>query len=518
MTDATAIEDAPQTLALTPEEALRTAMQWHQQGQLEQARILYERVTAIAPELAETWHFLGLLHYQLGAHAQGMDLVRQSLQRAPAYADAWSNLGNMRCDQGEIEPAVAAYREAVRLAPERLEFSNNLGLALKLQGQHEEAERLWRDNLARAPEQPLAYDHLGQLCLERGELDEARRLLETATRLNPDFPAAFRHLGLVLSAQEHHEQAATAFARAVELGANAYLDLAKALREQGLIDAAIGAYRQALDIGARDAMVYYHLVMLLNARGRGTEALEMCQAWLEAEPDNSVAQHMLAAIGGAPCPERASDAYVQSVFDGFAGSFEQRLKQLRYRAPELVADLLTRSAAQPHFATLLDAGCGTGLCAPLLRPLAERLVGVDLSTGMLEKAASKQLYDELIAGELTAFLTQKPQQFDAIVCADTLVYFGDLSECLRAAARALTPDGLLVATLEQDESADRYRLQGHGRYGHSSGYLEEQLQHAGLTLIALETVVLRREMAEDVTGLLFCAQAPAPSESADFPI
>ena len=35
---------------------------------------------------------------------------------------------------------------------------------------------------------------------------------------------------------------------------------------------------------------------------------------------------------------------------------------------------------------VLDAGCGTGLCGPLLRPYAKRLVGVDLSSGMLERA------------------------------------------------------------------------------------------------------------------------------------
>ena len=45
---------------------------------------------------------------------------------------------------------------------------------------------------------------------------------------------------------------------------------------------------------------------------------------------------------------------------------------------------------------ILDAGCGTGLCGPLLKPWARRLVGVDLSGGMLEKARALQLYDEHI--------------------------------------------------------------------------------------------------------------------------
>ncbi|MCX4239251.1 class I SAM-dependent DNA methyltransferase [Paraliomyxa miuraensis] len=53
---------------------------------------------------------------------------------------------------------------------------------------------------------------------------------------------------------------------------------------------------------------------------------------------------------------------------------------------------------------VLDAGCGTGLCAPLLRPLARTLVGVDLSGKMLDQARRRGGYDELIEAELTEML------------------------------------------------------------------------------------------------------------------
>ena len=39
---------------------------------------------------------------------------------------------------------------------------------------------------------------------------------------------------------------------------------------------------------------------------------------------------------------------------------------------------------------IVDAGCGTGLLAPHLRPYARRLVGVDLSPKMLEKARAME--------------------------------------------------------------------------------------------------------------------------------
>ena len=79
---------------------------------------------------------------------------------------------------------------------------------------------------------------------------------------------------------------------------------------------------------------------------------------------------------------------------------------------------------------VLDAGCGTGLCGPLLKPYAEILVGVDLSPKMLAKALGRQVYEELIETELVAYLGQRTASFDLIVSADTLIYFGELRSFL----------------------------------------------------------------------------------------
>ena len=55
---------------------------------------------------------------------------------------------------------------------------------------------------------------------------------------------------------------------------------------------------------------------------------------------------------------------------------------------------------------VLDAGCGTGLCGPLIAPYARRLVGVDLSERMLDQARARNVYDELVRRELTAYLRE----------------------------------------------------------------------------------------------------------------
>jgi len=493
---------------VTPAEAIQVALSWHSEGRLAEARILCARVLAVEPDNAEALHFLGLLQYQLGDLEDGIGYVRRALKVAPGYAAAHSNLGNMLLEQGDLDGAEQAYRRALELAPGHVDAKNNLGLLLKRHGRVAEAKRIYREVIAQAPDHPMAYNNLGNLLAESGHLEEAIALLERAVSLTPEFAQAFRNLGHALSEQQQPAAAAKANQRAAELGAEAYLGLAAALRKQGLIDEAISAYRKVIAIGGRQAIAFNILGMLLTTQQRHEEAAEVFRQWLDWDPDNPVARHMLAACRQASVPSRASDAYVQTVFDGFASAFDQRLHDLEYRAPELVAELLGRQQADATASLrILDAGCGTGLCAPLLRPYASRLTGVDLSGAMLDRARQRGGYDDLVKAELTAFLAQAQGSFDIIVSADTLVYFGDLSAVVHAASRALVPGGSLIATLEraEDEPSSGYRLNGHGRYSHSEKYLNSVCADCGLRLEHVESAVLRLEMAEPVMGLVFCA-------------
>src|SRR5207247_1264065 len=137
--------------------------------------------------------------------------------------------------------------------------------------------------------------------------------------------------------------------------------------------------------------------------GEIEQAVEIFQEWLEEDPDDPVARHMLAACSGRDVPLRASDAFIEKTFDSFASSFDSKLAKLSYRAPTLVTEMLKRShAASSKGLDVLDAGCGTGLCGALLAPYVRRLVGVDLSEGMLAEARQRGVYDDVVKGELPA--------------------------------------------------------------------------------------------------------------------
>ena len=504
---------------VTPDEAVQVALSWQQAGRLAEAAVLYQRVLEVEPRHPGGLHFLGLLRHQLGAPDEGLAYVRQAVEVAPDYAEAQSNLGNMLFERNDLTAAEAAYRRARALDPSLSDAVQNLGLLLERRGEQAEAEACFRSAIGQSPDDALAHSNLGHLLAEQGRYDEAEQLLERAIALSPTLAAAHRNLAEVYRACDRLPEATAAYRRAVELGADGYIGLATALRDQGLVDEAIAAYRKVLEIGGRDPRVFHSLGSLLSAQGRKAEAAAVFEQWLAWHPEHPVARHMLEANRGdatRTTPMRAPDDYVEAIFDGFATKFDERLASLDYQAPQLVAEALLADLDDPEQRLhILDAGCGTGLCGPLLRPQATSLEGVDLSAAMLELAAQRDCYDRLVKAELTAMLEAHPRSYDAIVSADTLVYFGDLECVMQACRNALRESGRLVVTLEraQEAPACGFQLNGHGRYSHSQTYLEQVVETAGLRLIGVQEVVLRLEMAEPVAGLLLVARTSSDHAS-----
>ncbi len=499
---------APEDVVLPISEALAVAQRHQRQGQIAAAKRIYETILADSPGQPDALHFLGLLHYQLGRNDQAIHYLERAITLSPDYADAWNNLGNVYQTLGNLEQAELAYRHGLEYAPSA-DVWNNLGILLRRLGRLAEAEQAYRQAILLRPSFAMAFNNLGRLLQERGDLPGATEQLQHALVLAPEAPEVLHNLGNALALQQQHEAAQQIYRRAVAAGADAYTELATVLRERGLVEDAISAYRRALDINPQHTNAYYYLGMLLSACGRREEAVHCYQQWSEQEPGNPVALHMLAACGALAIPPQADDRYVETLFDGFANSFERRLASLDYQAPHLVVEAFARCMGAPnHAMTIVDAGCGTGLCGPLLRPYAERLIGVDLSRPMLDQARLRGDYDELIKQELTAFFQQQPPaSLDAIVSADTLVYFGALQTLFGFVASSLKIGGCLAGSVEQLSAPATlgYHLNPHGRYSHALDYLHNVLAQCGLALQDWHACTLRQEMGMPVIGIVFTA-------------
>src|SRR4051812_23560354 len=423
--------------------AVTQAVSFHKRGHVDEAERRYRAVLILQPDNPDALHFLGLLLHRRGDTAAAIDMVRRATVAAPGYADAFNNLGNLLKLSGQFDEAETAYRQALGLRPADANAHSNLGVVLRVRGRLAESETSLRQAIAIDGRHVPAHTNLGHVLRRTGRVQEAIASYRAAIALDPDNPMAPRVLG------------------------RAY-----------------------------------------QANGEPDKAREVFQAWVERDPGNPIAQHMLSACSGDAAPPRASDAYVRTLFDEIADSFDEHLADLRYRAPQLIAAAFAAAWPEPRgHLDVLDAGCGTGLCAGFLRPQARALVGIDLSSGMLRRARALHAYDELIEGELTGFLERHALGFDAIVSADTLCYFGTLDGVFKAAVGALRPSGRLFFTVEKapDAGGNNYQLQAHGRYNHAAAYVRRALEDAGFACEALDEAVLRHEAGTPVSGLVVTA-------------
>jgi len=376
---------------------------------------------------------------------------------------------------GRLESAEALYRQAAQLDAKSVDARLNLGIVLHDLGRSVEAAEILGQLVVDDPKHSAAWVHLARTIVTEGFGWEAHKAIDKALRGKPDAQTLVAASMLLMSL---HDDAA-----------------------------AESACRRALKLAPDSAAAWNQMGQLLAAKGQQVQAAEAYQRALASEPGNAIAGFFLAALHGtaAAPPAIAPPEYVRSLFDAFADQFDGLLVgSLRYRTPKTLHAMFTRfiqrSTAEPATSlTMLDAGCGTGLCGHWLSAYRGRLIGVDLSRGMLAKAKARDVYDELITGDVVEELEKRSGALDLVVAADVMVYFGDLSRLFAAAAAALHDGGVFLFSVESIADAD-YLLLPTQRFAHSMGYLQRLAGVNGLAVRATEKVVLRLDKGADVHG------------------
>jgi predicted TPR repeat methyltransferase len=437
----------------TPEidigERLQQAFVAMSEGRPAEAEELARAVLGAAPNLPPALHVLGLAQHTLGRREEGLASLRESLVFAPRDVDARLNLAVLLLQDGDKTAAEKELRFLLSVDPKVIPARGNLAALLEETGRNVEAKAELLALLEIAPDELGALTLLRRVCFKledhEGEIAATKKLLEKT----PGDPTLLRTLG-----------------RAFHL------------------------WYDKID-------------------GAPELARRVAKEWHEALPDDAIARHNAASLGLIAAEARAPDAFVERYFDEFAPQFDDVLSRLDYRGPKLIRLALERVFPTPSRSLRgVDLGCGTGSTGPLVAPWMKSLVGVDLSSKMLEEAKKKRCYDELVHAELSAFLPDNVEVFDIAVSSDTFVYFGDLEPVLRQVARSLNPEGHFIATFENlrtDDASIGYALHRGGRYAHTRAYVERVLAEVGLPMLHFSEVALRMEHGAPVAGLVMIA-------------
>jgi len=266
----------------------------------------------------------------------------------------------------------------------------------------------------------------------------------------------------------------------------------------------------ALELAPQWTVGWFRLGEMQEAAGLLEGAARAWTMALKLDPaDRLGAALRLELIGHAPASAAPPSAFVETLFDHYADSFEDSLvRRLGYGMPD-VLDRAIRAARPDRFRLALDLGCGTGLMGERLRPHVDRLEGYDISAGMLRKARAKGIYDLLSKADLQHF-SYAGAQADLVVAADVFIYVGALERVVGAVAGMLAEGGMFAFSVETLAGEGDFALRPSRRYAHSQGYVRRILAECGLSILSLEGAVIRRDRAQPVEGLAVVSRKGPP--------
>ncbi len=294
---------------------------------------------------------------------------------------------------------------------------------------------------------------------------------------------------------------------------------------RGDLAGAADILEQTVALAPHFATAWFALGAVRDQLGERAGAIAAFANACANDPDDyHGARLQVARLGsGEPAPPMTK-TYVRRLFDQYAARYDMALtERLRYRGPELLrgaVESVMRTAGRPlRFTDVLDLGCGTGLGGAAFRQMADRLVGVDLSSAMVAQAKDKGLYDRLVTADVESFLAAEAAsagRYDLVIGADVFVYVNDLAPIMGAIVGVLAPAGLLAFTVETHVD-DGIKLLPTLRYAHGAAYLHRVLADANLIPAHFAAASVRNEKGVPVDSLVIVVQPTAAPSATSKP-
>jgi tetratricopeptide (TPR) repeat protein len=305
---------------------LRSAIELHRSGRLDEAASLYRSVLASQPENAEALQWYGVLHKEIGDPESAVELIgravalkpgaylylgnlaeayraagdhvraaescRAALRLWPDYPEALCSLGSALSAQLRHDEAIDALRRALELRPGFVVAHNNLGIALRDRGESEAALEHFRRAVEGDPTYTLARTNLGQMLLSVGRAEEALPHCQEAVRLEPTSAELHDNLGHVYLALDRLDEAWNACFLAVErdptLG-SANARIGRILQKRGHFAEAVPWLRRAVERNPDGVEFWEWLAELQDERDDPAASIPCWERVLALDPARAAA-------------------------------------------------------------------------------------------------------------------------------------------------------------------------------------------------------------------------------------
>lgn len=438
----------------------------------------------------------------MSATAPFADPIRKLLETARA-----------QIAKGELREAALTLNQAQRKMPNDARIFMLAGLMAEKSGNIKGAFEALRKSVALAPTWGPGLLELALLLARQNQFQEAVETAEKVAKLEPKNLLVLAGVVDIAHRAGHLEMAVRHLRRGLDLvPGDTQLRRLLAADLEGL-----GQHAEALELwngliaqDPKDQQALLGRVKTLLAAGKPAQAVGDTTTLLELAPGDSVYAYYNALAHGITPPHQPVELN-RHLFDGMAEVYDQHtVRGLRYQLPKIVAGKILARYPEKRL-NVLDLGCGTGLLGVCLGRIDGFLIGVDVSTKMIEQAHRHRVYDRFHTVNLLDALRETPGAiYEVITALDVFIYTGELAETIPNAHRILLPAGDFYFSCETaPEDGPDLVLQASGRYAHKRSHVLALCRGAGFESVEIEDLTLRYEGSEPVQGFLVMARKAA---------
>lgn len=291
---------------------LKTAIQHHQAGRLQEAERLYRGILAIDQKHPDANYYLGVMAVQGGHTGDGLHHLRTALEANPANGQFWVDYIDALDRAGQWE-----------LARQILEQGRSMGLGGDVVDKL--AERLAARKSIPAPEPSHEeVTNLGRL-YDAGSYAECERQLRIKLIRYPGWGPGWRMLADVVLRQGRFQDAVPAAKHAVDLlpqDATAYAILGISLQNVGLLAESDEIYKKALAIDPGFFEVHCNRGNVLKMMGRLNEAEDSYRKALEIRPHSAEINYNLGVFLLDRCNIKEAEGYLRKAVGANPGNHD----------------------------------------------------------------------------------------------------------------------------------------------------------------------------------------------------
>lgn len=302
----------------------KRALQAHQSGNNEEARLLYQQLLKLNPEHLDSMNNLGLLYQLEQNFVQAEDYFKQALSLKEDYIDALFNLGTLYQHQSQFNQAIQYYEKTLTYLPTHSHSLLNMGIIAEAFQQdlpaachyyqkalnsnpewviaHCKLANIWRklNQLEKAEEQylkavalsPQAFDifeALAKLAYQRGQKVQSIQYYLEAIKLQPARAEYYNNLGVIYTELEDFEKATQAYSYALTLcedSAPIYCNLGNLYSKQNDWQKAKINYKKSLQLNPEYSLAHQGLGNANKMLDNDLQALEHYQTSLTLTPNS----------------------------------------------------------------------------------------------------------------------------------------------------------------------------------------------------------------------------------------